>query len=163
MVHVTNVPFLFYGKTRIDNIEQNKNNFSNNYEIVLKYIEENPGKTLSQISYNLSIPISTLSHHLRNLEKVNKIIEEYTYKKRYFPINITKNEKIKYTIQNNNGLKEIIKIISIQKEFSLDDIVENTAYSKSVISKRLKILSEFEMVKKSKINKKIIYSLDQRE
>lgn len=154
---------MFYVKTIINNIEQNENDGSRNYEIVLKYVEENPGKTLSQISYNLSIPASTLNHHLRNLESNNKIIMKRTYKKRYFPINMTKNEEIKYSIQNNNGLKEIVKIMSAQKEFSLDEIVEKSACSKSIVSKRLKILSEFEIIKKSKIDKKIIYSLNQIE
>jgi len=43
-----------------------------NQEIILKYIQDNPGLTQAQITHRLEIPQSTVKYHLANISKRGK-------------------------------------------------------------------------------------------
>ena len=55
-----------------------------NQEIILKYIQDNPGLTQAQITHRLEIPQSTVKYHLLTLVKENKIFSEKLFKTHYF-------------------------------------------------------------------------------
>ena len=91
-----------------------------NQEIILKYIQDNPGLTQAQITHRLEIPQSTVKYHLLTLVKENKIFSEKLFKTHYFKNGIDNNLKIKSCINNNYNLKIIMKICL--EERSLEEI-----------------------------------------
>jgi predicted transcriptional regulator len=124
-----------------------------NQEIILKYIEDNPGLTQAQITHRLEIPQSTVKYHLLTLVKENKIYSEKLFKIHYFKNGINNNLKIKSCINNNNNLKIIFE--NCKKETSLEEIAISCDISKSMASKRLQVLESLGAIKKVKVEKKI--------
>ena len=124
-----------------------------NQEIILKYIQDNPGHTQAQITHRLEIPQSTIKYHLLTLVKENKIFSEKLFKTHYFKNGINNNLKIESCIKNNNNLKVIWQ--SCKKEISLEEIAMSCDISKSMASKRLQVLESFGAIKKIKVEKKI--------
>ncbi len=124
-----------------------------NQEIILKYIEDNPGLTQAQITHRLEIPQSTVKYHLLVLGKENKIVSEKLFKIHYFKNGINDKLKIKACIENNLRLKIIFDNCIGEK--SLDEIANDCDVSKSMASKRLQILESLNAIKKIKVEKKI--------
>lgn len=124
-----------------------------NQEIILKYIQDNPGLTQAQITHRLEIPQSTVKYHLLTLVKENKIYSEKLFKTHYFKNGIDDDIKIKSCIKNNNNLKIIFE--SCKKERSLEEIATFCEISKSIASKRLQVLESLGAIKKIKVEKKI--------
>jgi predicted transcriptional regulator len=124
-----------------------------NQEEILQYIKKNPGHTQAQISYRLEIPQSTIKYHLLQLSKENKIFSEKLFKTHFFPIGIDKEMKIKTCIESNYNLNNIYK--NFKNEMSLEEIATSCNISKSIASKRLKILESLDVIKKIKVDKKI--------
>ena len=124
-----------------------------NQEIILKYIEDNPGLTQAQITHRLEIPQSTVKYHLLTLVKESKIYSEKLFKTHYFKNGIDDDIKIKSCIKNNNNLKTIFE--NCKKERSLEEIAISCNISKSVASKRLQVLESLGAIKKIKVEKKI--------
>ena len=124
-----------------------------NQEIILKYIEDNPGLTQAQITHRLEIPQSTVKYHLLTLQKEDKIFSEKLFKTHYFKNGIDDHVKIESCIKNNNNLK-IIMEVCLEKR-SLEEIATNCDISKSMASKRLQVLESLGAIKKIKVEKKI--------
>ena len=124
-----------------------------NQEIILKYIEDNPGLTQAQITHRLEIPQSTVKYHLITLVKEDKIFSEKLFKTHYFKNGIDNDTKIESCINNNNNLKIIFE--SCKKERSLEEIATSCEISKSMASKRLQVLESLGAIKKFKKDKKI--------
>ena len=124
-----------------------------NQEIILKYIQDNPGLTQAQITHRLEIPQSTVKYHLLTLVKEEKISSEKLFKIHYFKNGIANEQKIKSCINNNNNLKIIFEIC--KKERSLEEIAISCEISKSMASKRLQVLEALGAIKKVKLEKKI--------
>ena len=124
-----------------------------NQEIILKFIQDNPGLTQAQITHRLEIPQSTVKYHLLTLVKENKIFSEKLFKTHYFKNGIDNDTKIESCINNNNNLKIIFE--SCKKERSLEEIATSCEISKSMASKRLQVLESLGAIKKIKIEKKI--------
>jgi len=124
-----------------------------NKERILQYIQENPGLTQAQITHRLDVPQSTVKYHLITLEKENKIFSEKLFKIQYFSNEINEELKIKSCVENNFNLKIIIQ--SCKEEKTLDEIAKICNVSKSIASKRLKILESLNAIKKTKVEKKI--------
>ena len=124
-----------------------------NKKIILDHIEKNPGQTQSQIIYRVEIPQSTTKYHLIELIKENKIFSEKLFKIHYFPVGIKSNDKIKYCIENNFRLSNILE--NCKNEMTLKEIAINCNISKSIASKRLQVLESLGVIKKIKVGKKI--------
>ena len=124
-----------------------------NQEIILKYIEDNPGLTQAQITHRLEIPQSTVKYHLLTLQKEDKIFSEKLFKTHYFKNGIDDHVKIESCIKNNNNLKIIMEVCL--EERSLEEIATNCDISKSIASKRLQVLESLGAIKKIKVEKKI--------
>jgi predicted transcriptional regulator len=124
-----------------------------NQEIILKYIQDNPGLTQAQITHRLEIPQSTVKYHLLTLVKENKIYSEKLFKTHYFKNGIDNKLKIKSCINNNNNLKIIME--NCLQEKTLKEIAISCNISKSIASKRLQVLESLGAVKKIKVEKKI--------
>ena len=136
---------LFYKKDNITVLD--------NQEKILKHVKKMPGHTQSQITYRLDIAQSTVKYHLLQLIKKNKIYSEKLFKIHYFPVGISDKIKIKTCIESNNNLNNIYK--NFKNEMSLEEIATSCNISKSIASKRLKILESLDVIKKIKVDKKI--------
>jgi len=124
--------------------------------IIFEHIESFPGKTFSEITSELKISPSTVRFHLETLERDNFIINSKIDKMRYFiKDDDDKKNQIKIAIENNSRLIEILQILTSPK--TLDEIFYEAKISKSLLSKRLKILINFEVVEKKKVNSKILF------
>jgi predicted transcriptional regulator len=124
-----------------------------NQEIILKYIEDNPGLTQAQITHRLEIPQSTVKYHLLTLQKEDKIFSEKLFKTHYFKNGISNDIKIESCIKNNNNLKIIIEVC-LEKR-TLKEIATMCDISKSMASKRLQVLESLGVIKKIKLENKI--------
>ena len=124
-----------------------------NQKKILEYVIKNPGRTQAQITYRIDIPQSTIKYHLLQLIKQNKISSEKLFKIHYFPVGIKNNDKIKYCIENNFRLSNILE--NCKNEMSLEEIAINCDISKSIASKRLQVLESLGVIKKIKVEKKI--------
>ena len=124
-----------------------------NQDIILKYIQDNPGLTQAQITHRLEIPQSTVKYHLLTLVKEEKIFAEKLFKTHYFTNGIDNELKIKSCIENNYNLKIILE--SCKKVLSLEEIANVCNISKSIASKRLRILESLGVIKKIKVEKKL--------
>jgi predicted transcriptional regulator len=120
---------------------------------ILEHIKKIPGHTQAQITYRLDIPQSTIKYHLLQLTKENKIFSEKLFKTHYFPVGIDDKLKIKTCIESNFNLKNIYK--NLNKDMTLEEIATSCNISKSIASKRLKILESMGSIKKIKVEKKI--------
>jgi predicted transcriptional regulator len=126
-----------------------------NKQKVLNHIQTHPGQTLSQIHYRLKIPQTTIKHHITQLISENKITKEEIFKTRYF-LNSTNTElRIKSSIENNNSIKNIYQ--NLVNEMTLDEISLICNTSKSLVSRRLKMLISSRLVEKTKKDGKIIF------
>ena len=124
-----------------------------NQEKILDHVKKNPGHTQSQITYRIDIPQSTIKYHLLQLIKENKVFSEKLFKIHYFPVGIKSNDKIKYCIENNFRLSNILE--NCKNEMTLKEIAINCNISKSIASKRLQVLESLGVIKKIKVEKKI--------
>lgn len=80
-------------------------------------------------------------------QKIDKI--------RYFTNDENYEKQIKISLENNIYLKKILKVLDKPK--TLDEIFEKTKVSKSLLSKRLKVLRELGVVEKSLREQKIVF------
>ena len=120
---------------------------------ILEHIKKIPGHTQAQITYRLDIPQSTIKYHLLQLTKENKIFSEKLFKTHYFPVGIDDKLKIKTCIESNFNLKNIYK--NLNKDMTLEEIATSCNISKSIASKRLKILASLGAIEKIKLEKKM--------
>ena len=126
-----------------------------NKQRVLNHIQENPGQTLSQIHYRLKIPQSTIKHHITQLISENKVSKEEIFKTRYFLNGTNEELKIKSSIENNNSLKIIYQ--NLVNEMTLEEISLVCNTSKTLVSRRLKMLISKKIIEKTKKDGKIIF------
>lgn len=122
---------------------------------IFEHIQTFPGKSFSEIINDLQLSPSTVRFHLGTLERDNLITNSKIGKTRYFVVNENNENKIKACIENNAHIMEILQVIDSPK--TLDEIFYKTKISKSLISKRLKVLAQFGFVEKKKIDSKIIF------
>ena len=123
---------------------------------IFEHIQSFPGKTFSEISRDLQLKSSTVRFHLETLERDNLIISSKIDKTRYFSIEENSQNQIKIAVENNQHLKEILETVKTPK--TLDEIFYKTKISKSLLSKRLKVLSQYGIVEKKKIDSKILFN-----
>ena len=86
----------------------------NNRKKIYDFIDKNPGLNIREISRKLNIPFTSLSYHLKYLEKLDLIREKHEgkYKKIFNSYNIgTKDKKILSLLRNKNSCKILIYLL----------------------------------------------------
>lgn len=141
--------YLLYGISKKSSMESKKVQ-------IFEHIQTFPGKTFSEITNELQLSPSTVRFHLTTLKRDNFIIDPKIDKTRYFITNKNnQRNQIKISIENNPRLREIIQILDRPKK--LDEILNEIKISKSILSKRLKILINFDVVEKMKVDSKMVF------
>jgi predicted transcriptional regulator len=128
---------------------------NNNAEIILQYIQQNPGCYLRQIKRDLNMPMGTVQYHLDSLEKMGKInSEKHGFHRFYFPIGIfEEHQKNILKILNQETAREILLfIIETQRPTQLD-IAEYVKISAPSVNWHIGRLVEFELINEIKDGK----------
>ena len=124
---------------------------------IYEYIESHPGKTSSEIIKELAISSSTARFHMNKLVEHKMVKLQKIDKIRYFTNDQNYEKQIRISLENNIHLKTIIDVLDKPK--TLDEIFEKTKVSKSLLSKRLKVLRELGVVEKITREQKIVFAL----
>jgi predicted transcriptional regulator len=131
---------------------------------IYNFIRKNPGIHLREIQRRLSIPLSSLEHHVEYMIRKNVIYKEregrYT---RYFAGHLTNEERKVISALRHEKLREIVSIVLEQKEAKSQDFIDYLDIPCSTLSYYLKYLVEHSILKRQKIGYENIYSIkDQR-
>ncbi|MFQ5476642.1 MAG: ArsR family transcriptional regulator [Nitrosopumilus sp.] len=120
---------------------------TSNKLIVYKHICNNQGKTFSQIVKETNIKASTVRFHLEQLEKEDHIKKVKIEKNRYFDFNENQNNQLKFAIENNKLLKDVLTLL--ERPLTLDEISNQLSISRGVTSKRLGMLIKLKLIRKN--------------
>jgi predicted transcriptional regulator len=131
---------------------------------IYNFIRKKPGIHLREIQRRLSIPLSSLEHHIEYMIRKNIIYKEregrYT---RYFAGHLTKEKRKVISALRHKRLREIVSIVLEQKEVKSQDLIEYLNIPYSTLSYYLKYLVEHSILRRQKISYENIYSIqDQR-
>lgn len=131
---------------------------------IYNFIRKNPGIHLRELQRKLSIPLSSLEHHVEYMIRKDIIDKEregrYT---RYFAGHLTKEEREVISALRHAKLREIVSIVLKQKEVKSQDFIDHLNIPSSTLSYYLKYLVEHSILVRQKIGYENIYSIkDQR-
>ncbi len=119
-----------------------------NMQLVLQFIQKNPGCHMRQIQRDLDMAMGTIQYHLSSLEEMGKIISERADSHRfYFPIGSFGDfEKSILKILNQDSAREILLFIIERKNPTQTDIVENIKISSGTANWHLIRLLEYGII-----------------
>jgi predicted transcriptional regulator len=131
---------------------------------IYNFVRKNPGVHLREIQRRLSMPLSSLEHHINYMMRKGVIYKEreghYT---RYFAGHFTKEERKVISALRHENLRKIVAIVLEQKEVKSQDLMEYLDISCSTLSYYIKYLMEHFILRRQKIGYDNIYSIaDQR-
>lgn len=122
---------------------------------IYEHIKSHPGKTSSEIIREVGISSSTARFHMNKLVEHKMVKQQKIDKVRYFANDENYEKQIRVSLENNIHLKKIMD--ALDKPKTLDEIFEKTKVSKSLLSKRLKVLRELGVVEKRSRESKIVF------
>ena len=125
---------------------------NHNSDIILLYIQKNPGSHLRGIHKGLEMPLGTLRYHLGTLEKTGQIISErYNSHRHYFIAGFFKeNERSMLKMLNKKNLKQIISfLMGKDNPVTLPDIATHTGMSHASVMWHIKELVNLGMALES--------------
>jgi predicted transcriptional regulator len=127
---------------------------------IYKFIQKNPGIHLRELQRKLSIPLSSLEHHVEYMIRKDIIDKEregrYT---RYFAGHLTKEERKILSALWHAKLREIVSIVLKKKEVKSQDFIDNLNIPSSTLSYYLRYLVEHSILRKQKIGYENVYSI----
>ncbi len=128
---------------------------------IYEFILENPGIHKREISRQLKIPLSTLGHHLRYLEKYNLILSKYIGGYiRYSAVDkIGKKDKEMLILLRQETPRNIILSLTMNIIRSQIDLSEDVDKSQATIAFHLKKLKEMELIEEAEIEDGMIKRL----
>lgn len=102
-----------------------------NMQLVLQFIQKNPGCHMRQIQRDLDMAMGTIQYHLSSLEEMGKIISERAESHRfYFPVGSFGDfERNILKILNQDSAREILLFIIERKNPTQTDIVDTIKIS----------------------------------
>lgn len=132
-----------------------------NSDIILKYIETNPGCHLRQLKKELGLSMGTVQYHLNQLEKSGNIVSErFNLLRYYFIAGLFKeNERNILKILNQETSKQILMFILERKNPTQTDIVNYLRIAAASVNWHIKRLKELGIILESKEGKYRRYQL----
>jgi predicted transcriptional regulator len=136
---------------------------------IYRYITDNPGEHLANITKSLDLGLSSVRYHLSVLEGMDKIVCHKNGKyKRYY---VNQNGYSKYTNGNgykhimsalkNNTARKIVKFLISNPESNQKSVSESLKLHPSTVNWHAKRLRDAEIISKRKNGKEIVYSLNE--
>ncbi len=136
---------------------------------IYRYINDNPGEHLANITKSLDLGLSSVRYHLSVLEGMDKIVCHKNGKyKRYY---VNQNGYSRYTNGNgykhimsalkNNTARKIVKFLISNPESNQKHVSESLRLHPSTVNWHAKRLKDAEIISKSKKGKEIVYYLNE--
>lgn len=134
---------------------------TSNTDMVLLFIQQNPGCHLRQIKRDLEMSMGTIQYHLNLLEKSGKVISErHSLHRFYFPVSIfEKHDRDILKILNQETAREILMFIVESKNPTQTEIVEKIKISAASVNWHIKRLTDFRIISEVRDGKYKRYSL----
>jgi predicted transcriptional regulator len=111
---------------------------------IYSYIEKYPGKYLREISREINIPKSTVTYHLRNLEKRELIVseEKNSYKRYFISGKVSKRQKNILCLMRQTIPQNLLFYLFVYGMGTQSEIIKNARLYKSHPSKIGKFLNK---------------------
>lgn len=127
-------------------------------------IKRNPGLHFRELHRRLSIPLSSLEHHINYMirkEVINKQRDGgYT---RYFAGQLTKEEQKLISALRHKKLREIVAIVLEKREVKYQDLKIHLELPSSTLSYYLKYLLDHDILRRQKIGYENVYLIKDRK
>lgn len=136
---------------------------SENRKMILDYIQENPGSHVRLISRELGMKMGTLRHHLRSLEKQNKITsrKERNLKTYFLAGTLGVEDKDVSSLFQQKRFKDIVMSVIQTPGSNHKTLSERIGLNPSSLSKYMRVLEERNIVYHEKTeNEKRYYIVD---
>lgn len=112
-------------------------------EVLLRYIEENPGIRYRELLRLTGLVNGVLTYHLSALEKSDAIkVDRKSRMTRYYPLNVSDKESIILKYVRHEPVRRILFLILENNMCTFNEIVEHTKKAPSTVSSHLKRLKE---------------------
>lgn len=135
-----------------------------NRDIIIHTIEHFPGIRYKELMKIVRLSYGTLSYHLRRMEKEGFIKVDRTNKvTRFYTVNINELEYIVLKLCRNPIRRMIMQYLITHNQATLEEIMQYASRSRSTITWHLKILRKNNLITINKINKTLLYSLNERD
>ena len=144
--------------SRIKRFAENQNR-----QKIFKYILDNPGTTTAEMSNNLRINRGTMGHHLKVLEKQNRVIPYKTRGKIHYFLNEStygEKEKVALAALKNDKHRRIISEILNSERITHGELAEKVGVSPPTISWHIRHLKEEGIIRADTDGRYTAYSID---
>jgi predicted transcriptional regulator len=134
-----------------------------NRQKISKYILDNPGTTTAEISKNLRMNRGTMGHHLKVLEKQNRVIPHKTRGRIHYFLNEStygEKEKVALAALKNEKHRRIILEILNGGQITHEKLAEKIGVSAPTISWHIRHLKEQGIVRANTDGRYTAYSID---
>lgn len=119
-----------------------------NRRIILDYIYDNPGSHLRLMSREIDMKLGTLRHHLRSLEKENRIISrrEKNLKTYFFTGSMGTEDKNISSLLRQKRFRNIVITVILNPGINHKSISDKMKLKPSTLTKYLRVLEEREVL-----------------
>jgi len=125
---------------------------------IFKFIDMNPGLHLREISRRMNIPKTTLSHHIRYLEKNGLIeIKNKTNCEIYTKMNIGTREKELLSILRNKTICKIFLYLCFSRVFSRKELSKELEINSISLGYHLNKMVEMGIIERVTVKNGIVY------
>jgi len=135
-----------------------------NTQLVLRFIQKNPGCHMRQIQRDLSMAMGTIQYHLNMLEEMGRIVSERADSHRfYFPVGSFGNlERNILKVLNQDSARDILLFIIERKNPTQTDIVNGIRISSGTANWHLTRLLSYGIISQEREGKFKRYMLNGR-
>jgi predicted transcriptional regulator len=112
-------------------------------EVLLRYIEENPGIRYRELLRLTGLVNGVLTYHLSGLEKSDAIkVDRKSRMTRYYPLSVSDKESVILKYVRHEPVRKILFFILENNMCTFNEIVEHTKKAPSTVSSHLKRMKE---------------------
>jgi len=135
-------------------MKKNKTLNTKTRQKIYDFILEHPGLHMRELSRKMNIPISTLTYHLRHLEKNSFIVidSQKRYERVYAKNNIGQMEKkLLYALRQKTS-RDILLYIGLSYAASQSELSRELELSPTTIGKHLRRLVEWDLIEPTQVS-----------
>ena len=127
---------------------------------IYNFVKDNPGLHMRELQRRLQIPLTTLEYHLDYLENkdILSLKDDRRYC-RYFPEEISEDEKTLLSALRQKRLREIILLVLSEELVCFKELSDEIRIADSTLSHYLKLLSMKEILVKERIGSETCYKV----
>ena len=131
---------------------------------IYKFIDKNPGVYLRELQRILRIPLTSLEHHLNYMVRKKVILKEKDGRYvRYYVKQLDVEDKKILSALRQKRLREIVFIVFSKKKVKYQSLLRNLGIPPSTLSLYLKHLVESNVLKKHRIGRENMYTVQDED